>query len=101
MPRAEYLAREAEVRRRLDDLLPGGARIPRAYGDKPDFGDMDILVADRPDWTAVRAELFGALGITETKSIGHVSSTVYRGLQTDFFLVPARTLDAAYDFMSF
>jgi hypothetical protein len=99
MPRAGYLDVEADVRRYLDRKLPGQYRIPRAYGDKPDFGDMDVLVASRPSFEAVRAEIVRDLGITETRAIGHVFSTVYRGLQTDFFTVPERYLESAYQFM--
>ncbi len=101
MPRAEYLEREAEVRRYLDGVIPGAYRIPRFYADKPDFGDMDVLVASRPDWDRLRERFVADLGITGVKSVGHVYSTAYRGLQTDFFAVPAAYLDTQYDFMSF
>lgn len=101
MPRGEYLAIEAEVRRYLDAKLAGQYRVPRYYGDKPDFGDMDVIVAERPDWGEVRAEIARDLGITETRAVGHVFSTVYRGLQTDFFPVPGEHLESAYCFMCF
>ncbi|APR79144.1 Hypothetical protein A7982_04491 [Minicystis rosea] len=101
MPRDAYLDVEAEVRRYLDHRLPGRYRIPRFYGDKVDFGDMDVIVAARPDWEALRTELARDLGITETKVVGHVFSTVFRGLQTDFFTIPERFLDSAYSFMCF
>ena len=101
MPRDAYLEVEGAVRRYLDEKLPGQYRIPRHYGDKPDFGDMDVLVAARPDWDAVRAAITHDLGITETRAVGHVFSTVYRGLQTDFFAVPERFLESAYTFMCF
>jgi hypothetical protein len=101
MPRAEYLVRESAVRAYLDERLPGAYRVPRYYGDKADFGDMDVLVASRPDWGAVREEIVRDLGITDVKVVGHVFSTVFRGLQTDFFTVPAAYLDAMFSFMSF
>lgn len=101
MPRDAYLEVEADVRQYLDRKLPGQYRIPRFYGDKPDFGDMDVLVASRPDWEDLRAEIVRDLGITQTKAVGHVFSTVYRGLQTDFFTVPERYLESTYNFMSF
>lgn len=101
MPRAEYLLREAEVRRLLDAVIPGAWRIPRYYGDKPDFGDLDVLVAERPDWEAFREQLAKDLGVEKVKVTGNVYSTLYRGLQTDFFTVPARYLDSAYSFMCF
>ena len=101
MPRAAYLEREAEVRRHLDGILGGAYRVPRFYGDKPDFGDMDVIVASRPDWEAAREEIVRALGVTEARSGGHVFTMNYRGLQTDIFLVPGRYLDSTANFMSF
>jgi hypothetical protein len=101
MPRKDYLDVEADVRRYLDEKLAGQYRIPRYYGDKPDFGDMDVIVASRPDWIELREEIVRDLGISETKAVGHVFSTVYRGLQTDFFTVPERHLQSTHDFMSF
>jgi hypothetical protein len=101
MARLDYLEREAEIRRFLDDRIPGEYRIPRSYGDKADFGDMDILVASRPDWSELRQTFTAELGVSRVKAVGHVYSMLYRGLQTDFFAVPARFLDVQYDFMSF
>ena len=101
MPRAEYLEREAAVRAYLDTKLGGRYRIPRFYGDKADFGDMDVIVPSRPDWDIVRAEIARDLGVTGTKIVGRVFSTAFRGLQTDFFAVPERFLESTYVFMSF
>jgi hypothetical protein len=101
MPRAEYVERERAVRAYLDARIPGAYRIPRYYGDKPDFGDMDVLVASRPDWGELRAAIARDLGDTETKATGRVYSMSYRGLQTDLFAVPARYLDSTASFMSF
>lgn len=101
MPRRDYLAVEADVRRYLDSALPGQYRVPRYYGDKPDFGDMDVIVTSRPDWDEVRASIVRDLGISQVKSVGNVTSTVFRGLQTDFFTVPSTDLESAYAYMSF
>lgn len=101
MPRAEYLGVEAELRRHLDGLIPDGYRIPRYYDDKPDFGDMDVLVAERPDWEELRGRIVADLGITQCRRVGHVFSMVFRGLQTDLFLIEPRWLESAYNFMSF
>lgn len=100
MPRAEYLAREADMRAFLDERIPGRYRIPRHYGDKPDFGDMDVLVATSPAWDRLREAIPDELGITESKVVGHVLSTVWRGLQTDFFQVDPIHLDTTADYMS-
>lgn len=101
MPRDAYLAVEAEVRRYLDAKIPGKYRIPRYYGDKADFGDMDVLVAASAGWDELRAAIVTDLGITRTKAVGHVFSTVFRDLQTDFFALPDRDLESAYTFMCF
>ena len=100
MPRAEYLERERGMRAYLD-AFPLRHRIPRFYGDKADFGDLDIIVPTRPDWDAIRARIVADLGITRTKSIGPVFSTVHQGLQTDFFAVPERFVESACTYMSF
>jgi hypothetical protein len=81
--------------------MPGAYRIPRYHDAKADFGDMDVIVATSPDWGERREQITRDLGITEVKVVGHVYSTVYRGLQTDFFAVPATRLDSMHAFMSF
>src|SRR5262245_1044153 len=101
MPKSDYLEREAEVRGYLDRKLPGQYRIPRYYGDKPDFGDMDVILTSRPGWGELRAEIARDLGITETRAVGHVFSTVYRGHQSDCVPVCDRYLDSTYSYMCF
>jgi hypothetical protein len=101
MPRGEYVRREAAIRAYLDAKLGGDYRIPRYYGDKPDFGDMDIIVPTRPDWDRVRLEIAADLGVTQVKSVGRVFSIAFEGLQTDFFAVPARFVDSTFHYMSF
>ena len=101
MPTAEYLKREASMRAYLDQKLQGQYRIPRFYGDKPDFGDMDIIVPEREDWDELRQEIKQELGIEQHRTIGHVFSTVYQGLKIDFFTVPQRYLESTHTFMSF
>jgi len=91
MPRAAYLEREAELRSYLTRKIGVEAfRIPRYYGNKADFGDMDIVVnakaASGSTWESLRAQIVGDLGIEQTQSAGPLYSTVYRGLQVDFFL---------------
>jgi hypothetical protein len=101
MPRADYIQREAAIRAYLDRKLGGAYRIPRYYGDKPDFGDMDVIVPTRPDWDRVRLEIAADLGVTQVKYTGRVFSIVFEGLQTDFFAVPARFVESTFHYMSF
>ncbi len=101
MPRAAYLERENELRVYLEQKLGTGFRIPRFYASKPDFGDMDILVSTRADWQSLRFEIAKELGITQTRIVGHVFSTVYKELQVDFFSVEPQHLEPMYNYMSF
>src|SRR5690242_11766052 len=101
MPRAEYQQREAAMRAYLDRKLGGDYRIPRTYGDKADFGDMDIIVPTRRDWEELRAEIASDLGIIRMKYAGRVFSIDFDGLQTDFFAVPQRFVESTYTYMSF
>lgn len=104
MPREAYVALEADVRRYLDAKIPHCYRIPRYYGDKPDFGDMDVILAQSPEvyiWEELRADILQHFAIAEFKTVGHVFSTSLRGLQTDFFMVPEEDLETTYTFMSF
>ncbi len=101
LPRADYLERENELRVYLEQKLGAGFRIPRFYASKPDFGDMDVLVAARDDWKSLRFDIAKELGITQHKIVGHVFSTVYKNLQVDFFSVEAQHLEPMYNYMSF
>jgi hypothetical protein len=100
MTRDAYVVRERAIRTYLDRKL-GYYRIPRYYGDKVDFGDMDIIVPTRLDWATVRAEIAADLGVVETKAVGRVFSMAYDGLQTDLFAVPDADVESTYNFMSF
>jgi hypothetical protein len=100
MPRDEYLVRERAIRAYLDKKL-GYYRIPRYYGDKADFGDMDVIVPTRLDWGDLREDIARELGVTETKSVGRVFSMAYDGLQTDLFAVAEKYVESTYTFMSF
>jgi hypothetical protein len=101
MPKADYLEREREIKAYCETKLGAGWRIPRYLGDKIDFGDMDVLIAARDDWHALRDEITRELGISQTRAVGHVYSTVFKGLQADFFTVPERYLDSTANFMAF
>jgi hypothetical protein len=104
LPREAYLTLEAEMRQYLDKKLPDAYRIPRFYGDKADFGDMDIIVANDFDgqaWEQIRSEIVRDLRIEQYKNVGKVFSTVYKGFQVDYFLTPAEYLESTYNFLSF
>ena len=109
-PRAAYLEIEAEVRAALDPLLGDGYRIPRYYGSKPDFGDLDVVVsadaiAALGGFEAFRSAIATALEVQDSKSVGHVYSTVVPdpggGFQVDYFVRAAELLEPTYHYLSF
>lgn len=105
-PREEYLVIEADVRRFLDDLVGDGYRIPRYYGSKPDFGDMDVVVSNASiealgGWDAFRAAIAEGLGVTQTKSVGGLYSTAFADLQVDYFVRSPHLFESTYHYLSF
>lgn len=102
LPRTDYLKIELDVSQYLDGKLGEFYRIPRYYGDKPDFGDLDIIISSAVEnWEQKRLEIIKDLGITRHKSIGHVFSTVYQNFQVDYFVIPAEHFESTYNFFCF
>jgi hypothetical protein len=102
--RDRYLEIEVAMREYLDRQVGTAAyRIPRYYSTKPDFGDMDIIIRldDPTTWQTLRQEFVTDLGVTETKSAGGVFSTVYEGLQVDYFTAAPEFLESTYNYLSF
>lgn len=104
LPRAQYLDIETEIRAYLDGKIGDAYRIPRYYADKPDFGDLDVLVCHermaRP-WDVMRMEFVSDLGIGRYKATGAVFSTVYREFQVDFFNKGEDEFSSTYNFLCF
>lgn len=104
LPRERYLELEAEIRGYLDRTVGAEVyRIPRYYGDKADFGDMDVVLSsDIPgSWDEIRATILSDLGVERHKLIGPVFSTVYRDFQVDYFERPAEIFESTYHFLCF
>lgn len=102
--RDRYLDIEADLRAYLDRQLGGDRyRIPRYYANKPDFGDLDIIVRlDAGDnWQQIRQTIVADLGITEFKAAGSVFSTLYRNFQVDYFTARLAYFESTYNYLSF
>jgi hypothetical protein len=102
--RDRYLEIEVSMREYLDRKVGAAAyRIPRYYATKPDFGDMDVIIQsdDATAWQNLRQEFVADLGVTQSKSAGNVFSTVYQGLQVDYFTAAPDFLESTYNYLSF
>ena len=95
LPKADYIKLEQELCKYLDEKFATHYRIPRYYADKPDFGDMDIVLstnAIKGDWQQLKQEIIQDLNLTQYKSVGAVFSTVYQNFQVDYFVRKAKYL---------
>ena len=104
LPRADYKVIETELIQYLDQKLGEYYRIPRYYDDKPDFGDLDIVVSSAVltgNWEQLRNEIINDLGLTQYKSAGAVFSTVYRNFQVDYFVRNHQYFESTYNFLCF
>jgi hypothetical protein len=102
--RDRYLDIEADIRNYLDRSLGSDRyRIPRYYGNKPDFGDLDILIRLDPNdnWQQMRQSIVTDLDIVEFKSAGSVFSTLHRDFQVDYFTARLPYFESTYNYLSF
>ena len=79
-------------------------RIPRSYGSKPDFGDLDVLVSSQAiplTWQQTTREIVQELAVVQSKSVGKVFSTNFMDFQVDYFLVSPAHFESTYNFMCF
>ncbi|MCU0446134.1 MAG: hypothetical protein MUE85_14600 [Microscillaceae bacterium] len=105
LPKTQYLRLESQIRQYLDHKLGQEYyRIPRYYAQKPDFGDMDIIVSLAQigaNWQQTRLEIVQDLGISQYKASGAVFSTVYQRFQVDYFPIAPEYFESTYNYLSF
>lgn len=104
LDRATYLALEADLRVYLDERLGEHYRIPRYYGDKPDFGDVDVVVSEAAitsTWDDFMEHLMNDLGVTQHVRNPAVFSTVWRSFQVDYFIRSEQHFESTYNFLCY
>ncbi len=103
IPAAQYQVIEAELRAWLEPRFGEAHAIPRYYRSKPDFGDADIILNGDAigEWQAVCEEIIEALGVTDSKRIKRLLSTVYQGFQVDFFLRPEARFRTTWHYLCY
>lgn len=104
LPRADYLHREGQVRAVLHALLPATPAgpqwfIPLYHADKPDFGDLDVLVSRDALTAPFLAEFRARLGITQTRYVKGIESHDFGGFQVDLMATPPAELRTRSEFM--
>jgi hypothetical protein len=105
LARADYLNREGQVRAVLDDLLPATPAgpqwfIPHFHADKPDFGDLDVLIGQDALTVPFLTEFRARLGITQTRRVKGIESHDFGGFQVDLMATPPAELRTRFEFMS-
>ena len=111
VPREEYLEILQTLRTYLDKKFADATeqakrpvyRIPRWYDSKPDFGDVDILLAKSaaPNWTELRKEIAQELGVTRYETKGDLSMCYQDRIQVDIMPVPDQYLDTTWQFLCY
>lgn len=77
--------------------------VPKAYYNKPDYGDMDVLVNKEILDTAPDCinQIIKTLDIDQVKRSNNLVSILYNDFQVDFFLVKNKHYDSMCNFMNY
>jgi hypothetical protein len=99
----EYFNIVDSLRPVLNKHFGDNYRIPTAYRNKMDYGDVDIIVdagilINNNTW---RKEICADLGVTQTQLGRNVFSMLYQNFQVDIFLVGTNKLETCNNFMSY
>jgi hypothetical protein len=104
LPAQRYREVEERVLHKVRDMLPGiRADAIAAYAGKPDFGDMDILLAEHPDCEPVAlSQKLGAQEIVRNGEVTSFGLPMAEGVfQVDLIIVPEASFDFAMRYFSY
>ena len=103
--REEYQKIEEELRNYLNKKIgEENYLIPRYYANKPDFGDVDILLLSEaiPRWDILRNEIADDLKVTNAKYTHGTFSVPYlQKIQVDFIPTKREIFHSMYQFLCF
>lgn len=90
----------------LDKHFGNAYRIPIAYHEKADYGDVDIIldagyVQNNQTWERELFDDLGIEGLYDVHRVRNVISMLYMNFQVDIFLVGSRRLESTYNFMCY
>lgn len=97
---AEYKPYEAEVLKHLGRVYQRFAPI-RYYHHKPDFGDMDVVVADKALGRADFATFLAAMGADDVAYNKGIYSFRYQDFQVDLIHVAPQHFDTAQFYFAY
>lgn len=103
LPAERYHKVAAEVAEQLADHVTARLRVIPAYNQKPDFGDLDIIIESHEGYDPVK--IAKALGAQEVIRNGDVTSFGYPTdgwwFQVDLIKVPPKSFDFAYCYFAY
>lgn len=103
LPAERYHKVAAEVAEQLADHVTARLRVIPAYNQKPDFGDLDIIIESHEGYDPVA--IAKALGAQEVIRNGDVTSFGYPvdgwWFQVDLIKIPPKSFDFAYCYFSY
>lgn len=106
-PREDYLEIENELKEYFEKKFPPcdsqvRFRIPRYYDSKPDFGDVDILVASSAlKDKNIFSEIANELGVTKYSRKGGLSMVYKDKIQVDVMSTDDKYLDTTWQFLCY
>ena len=97
LPRDVYTEVVAELKAKLVPQFYLIVEVPRSFGSKTSFGDVDLLVSSPQHAFDPMTDL----GSTESLQNGNIKHVDYRGYQVDVILIDERMMDLARFFYGY